>query len=151
LDINDLRNKIDALDEEIVNLLNKRTEIVLEIGKLKSKSDSSIYVPHREQEIIKRLTNLNKGPFPNDGLAHVYNEIMSACRSLEKPISVAFLGPEASGKTTICLSIIAETQKAGGTAAFIDAEHALDPEWAKTLGVKLDDLLISQPDTGEQA
>ncbi len=60
-------------------------------------------------------------------------------------------GPEASGKTTICLSIIAETQKAGGVAAFIDAEHALDPTWAKTLGVKLDDLLISQPDTGEQA
>lgn len=64
---------------------------------------------------------------------------------------IEIFGPEASGKTTICLSIIAETQKAGGTAAFIDAEHALDPEWAKTLGVKLDDLLISQPDTGEQA
>lgn len=60
-------------------------------------------------------------------------------------------GPEASGKTTLCLSFIAETQKAGGTAAFIDAEHALDPTWARTLGVNLDDLLISQPDTGEQA
>lgn len=64
---------------------------------------------------------------------------------------IEIFGPEASGKTTICLSLIAEAQKAGGTAAFIDAEHALDPEWAKTLGVKLDDLLISQPDTGEQA
>lgn len=60
-------------------------------------------------------------------------------------------GPEASGKTTVCLSVIAEAQKAGGVAAFIDAEHALDPQWAETLGVKLDDLLISQPDTGEQA
>jgi len=60
-------------------------------------------------------------------------------------------GPEASGKTTVCLSIIAQTQKMGGTAAFIDAEHALDPAWAKILGVKLEDLLISQPDTGEQA
>ncbi|PIQ72552.1 recombinase RecA [Candidatus Roizmanbacteria bacterium CG_4_10_14_0_2_um_filter_36_35] len=60
-------------------------------------------------------------------------------------------GPEAAGKTTVCLSIIAEAQKAGGTAAFIDAEHGLDPEWAKKLGVKLDDLLVSQPDTGEQA
>jgi recombination protein RecA len=60
-------------------------------------------------------------------------------------------GPEASGKTTVCLSAIAEAQKAGGTAAFIDAEHALDPQWAEILGVKLDDLLISQPDTGEQA
>lgn len=64
---------------------------------------------------------------------------------------IEIFGPEASGKTTICLSLIAEAQKAGGVAAFIDAEHALDPEWAKKLGVKLDDLLISQPDTGEQA
>ena len=60
-------------------------------------------------------------------------------------------GPEASGKTTIALSVIAQAQKAGGTCAFIDAEHALDPTWAQTIGVKLDDLLISQPDTGEQA
>ena len=60
-------------------------------------------------------------------------------------------GPEASGKTTLCLSTIAEAQKAGGVAAFIDAEHALDAVWAEKIGVKLDDLLISQPDTGEQA
>jgi len=60
-------------------------------------------------------------------------------------------GPEASGKTTVCLHIIAEAQKAGGTAAFIDAEHALDPQRAETIGVNLSDLLISQPDNGEQA
>jgi len=64
---------------------------------------------------------------------------------------IEIFGPEAAGKTTVCLSIVAETQKVGGTVAFIDAEHALDPAWAKILGVKLDDLLISQPDTGEQA
>lgn len=64
---------------------------------------------------------------------------------------VEIYGPEASGKTTVCLSTIAEAQKNGGIAAFIDAEHALDPQWAEILGVKLDDLLISQPDTGEQA
>ncbi len=64
---------------------------------------------------------------------------------------IEIYGPEASGKTTICLSIIAQAQKHGGVAAFIDAEHALDPLWAKTLGVELDELLISQPDTGEQA
>jgi recombination protein RecA len=63
---------------------------------------------------------------------------------------VEIYGPEASGKTTVCLSTIAEAQKNGGVAAFIDAEHALDPQWAEILGVKLDDLLISQPDTGEQ-
>lgn len=64
---------------------------------------------------------------------------------------IEIFGPEASGKTTICLSIIAQAQKHGGVAAFIDAEHALDPLWAQKLGVKLDELLISQPDTGEQA
>ncbi len=64
---------------------------------------------------------------------------------------VEIYGPEASGKTTICLSVIAEAQKLGGVVAFIDAEHALDPIWAEIIGVKLDDLLISQPDTGEQA
>lgn len=60
-------------------------------------------------------------------------------------------GPESSGKTTLTLHVIAECQKLGGTAAFIDAEHALDPSYAKKLGVNVDDLLISQPDTGEQA
>jgi recombination protein RecA len=60
-------------------------------------------------------------------------------------------GPESSGKTTLCLHIVASAQKLGGVAAFIDAEHALDPSWAKRLGVQLDDLLVSQPDTGEQA
>ena len=64
---------------------------------------------------------------------------------------IEIFGPEASGKTTVCLSLIAETQKAGGVAAFIDAEHALDPTWARILGVNLDDLLVSQPDNGEQA
>ena len=60
-------------------------------------------------------------------------------------------GPEASGKTTLCLHVIAEAQKRGGLAAFVDAEHALDPERAKGIGVNIDDLLISQPDSGEQA
>lgn len=64
---------------------------------------------------------------------------------------VEIYGPEASGKTTVALSVIAQTQKSGGAAAFIDAEHALDPIWAQEIGVNLDDLLVSQPDTGEQA
>jgi recombination protein RecA len=64
---------------------------------------------------------------------------------------VEIYGPESSGKTTLALHIIAEAQKAGGTCAFVDAEHALDPIYARKLGVNLNDLLISQPDTGEQA
>ncbi len=64
---------------------------------------------------------------------------------------VEIYGPESSGKTTLTLQVIAEVQKLGGTAAFVDAEHALDPLYAEKLGVQIDDLLVSQPDTGEQA
>jgi recombination protein RecA len=70
---------------------------------------------------------------------------------LPKGRVVEIYGPESSGKTTLTLQVIAECQKAGGTAAFIDAEHALDPQYAEKLGVDVDDLLVSQPDTGEQA
>jgi recombination protein RecA len=70
---------------------------------------------------------------------------------LPKGRVVEIYGPESSGKTTLALHVASETQKVGGTAAFIDAEHALDPVYAQKLGVNLDDLLISQPDTGEQA
>ena len=64
---------------------------------------------------------------------------------------VEIYGPESSGKTTLALHVAAEIQKAGGTAAFVDAEHAMDPNYAEKLGVQIDDLLVSQPDTGEQA
>ena len=70
---------------------------------------------------------------------------------LPKSRIVEIYGPESSGKTTLALQVIAEAQKSGGTCAFIDAEHALDPSYAKKLGVNTTDLLISQPDTGEQA
>lgn len=70
---------------------------------------------------------------------------------LPKGRVVEIYGPESSGKTTLTLQVVAECQKAGGTCAFIDAEHALDPSYAEKLGVKVEDLLISQPDTGEQA
>ena len=70
---------------------------------------------------------------------------------LPKGRIVEIYGPESSGKTTLTLQVIAECQKMGGTAAFIDAEHALDPSYARKLGVNVDDLIISQPDTGEQA
>ena len=64
---------------------------------------------------------------------------------------IEIYGPESSGKTTVALHVVSEVQKAGGVAAFVDAEHALDPKYAAALGVKIDDLVVSQPDTGEQA
>jgi len=88
------------------------------------------------------------------------NVISTGCLSLDVALGIGGIpkgriieiyGPESGGKTTLALHIIAEAQKAGGYAAFIDAEHALDPQYAKNLGVDIDDLLISQPDMGEQA
>ncbi|MFV0301010.1 MAG: ATPase domain-containing protein, partial [Paracoccus sp. (in: a-proteobacteria)] len=70
---------------------------------------------------------------------------------LPKGRIIEIFGPESSGKTTLTLHCVAEEQKKGGVCAFVDAEHALDPQYAKKLGVNLDELLISQPDTGEQA
>jgi len=88
------------------------------------------------------------------------NSISTGCLSLDVALGVGgvprgriieIYGPESSGKTTLALHIVAEAQKAGGFAAFIDAEHAVDPEYSKNLGVNIEELLISQPDTGEQA
>lgn len=78
-------------------------------------------------------------------------DIASGIGGVPKGRIVEIFGPESSGKTTLTLHIIAETQKAGGKAAFIDAEHALDPVYAKNLGVDVGELIVSQPDTGEQA
>ena len=88
------------------------------------------------------------------------NVISTGCLSLDVALGVGgvpkgriieIYGPEASGKTTLALHIVAEAQKTGSYAAFIDAEHAIDPEYSKKLGVNTEDLLISQPDNGEQA
>ncbi|HLL90287.1 MAG TPA: recombinase RecA [Tepidisphaeraceae bacterium] len=89
---------------------------------------------------------------PIDGIptASLSLDIALGGYGIPKGRVIEIFGPESSGKTTLTLHIIASCQKAGGVAAFIDAEHALDPSWAKRLGVKLDDLLVSQPDTGEQ-
>ena len=78
-------------------------------------------------------------------------DIATGINGMPRGRIIEIFGPESSGKTTLTLSIIAQLQKSGGVAAFIDAEHALDPQYAQKLGVKIEDLLISQPDTGEQA
>jgi len=78
-------------------------------------------------------------------------DIALGCGGLPRGRVVEIYGPESSGKTTMTLETIAQLQKTGGTAAFIDAEHALDPSYAEKIGINIDDLLISQPDTGEQA
>jgi recombination protein RecA len=96
-----------------------------------------------EQEIAKDLEVVSTGSLGLD--------LALGIGGLPRGRIVEVYGPESSGKTTLTLSVIAQMQKAGGTAAFIDAEHALDPQYAGKLGVKVDELLISQPDNGEQA
>ena len=104
-----------------------------------------------------------KGSIMRMGADHVSiseNVISTGCLSLDVALGVGGIprgriievfGPESSGKTTLALHVVAEAQKTGGYAAFIDAEHAMDPEYAKNLGINLDELLVSQPDSGEQS
>jgi chorismate mutase / prephenate dehydratase len=90
------RKAIDKLDDEIVRLLNVRTRHVLEIGAIKLKAGEEIYAPHRELAVLDRVCKLNKGPITNDSLRAVYREIMSSALSLEKSMTIAYLGPEAT-------------------------------------------------------
>jgi recombination protein RecA len=117
------------------------------------------------EEIIKRI----RGKFGEGAIMTLKEKeilkekievISTGSISLDKALGIGgvprgrvieIFGPEASGKTTLALHILAEAQKLGGVGAFIDAEHAFDPEWAKKLGVKIEELLISQPDSGEEA
>ena len=113
--------------------------------------------------ITQIARQFGKGSIMRMGSEHVHisdNVISTGCLSLDVALGVGGIprgrlievfGPESSGKTTLALHIVAEAQKAGGYAAFIDAEHAMDPEYAKNLGVNLDELLVSQPDSGEQS
>ena len=122
----------------------------------KSRTDAAIAVVDQIKE------KFGDGAIMKFGEAKIMeiDAVSTGCLSLDISLGVGgvprgriieIYGPEASGKTTLAQHIIAEVQKAGGTAAFIDAEHALDPEYAKKIGVDIDELLISQPDTGEQA
>jgi recombination protein RecA len=100
---------------------------------------------------IMRMNERDVDAVPSISTGSIRLDLALGIGGLPKGRVVEIYGPEASGKTTLTLHAIAECQKVGGTCAFIDAEHALDPVYAQKLGVNLDDLLISQPDTGEQA
>ena len=91
------------------------------------------------------------GPIPSIPTGSIGLDFALGIGGVPRGRVVEIFGPESSGKTTLALHILAEAQKLGGVAAFIDAEHAMDPNYARALGVDIDNLLISQPDTGEQA
>jgi len=90
------RKAIDELDAKIVRLLNERTRNVLAIGEIKLKAGEEIYAPHRERAVLRRLRGLNQGPMTDDQLSAVYREVMSSALALEKTLTIAYLGPEAT-------------------------------------------------------
>ncbi|WP_339486073.1 recombinase RecA [Pseudomonas sp. EL_65y_Pfl2_R95] len=100
---------------------------------------------------VMRMGDHDRQAIPAISTGSLGLDIALGIGGLPKGRIVEIYGPESSGKTTLTLSVIAEAQKLGATCAFVDAEHALDPEYAGKLGVNVDDLLVSQPDTGEQA
>ena len=100
---------------------------------------------------VMRLGDQTRVPISAISTGSIALDVALGVGGIPRGRVVEIYGPESSGKTTVALHAVANAQAAGGVAAFVDAEHALDPEYAKTLGVNTDDLLVSQPDTGEQA
>jgi chorismate mutase/prephenate dehydratase len=89
-----LRTKIDQIDEKVVALLNDRALLAQKIGRSKSQNNQEIYVPHREKQILQRLSRLNQGPLPEYSIRAIFREVVSACRSVEAPLKIAFFGAE---------------------------------------------------------
>jgi len=137
--------------------LLKKVKNMAKQDKSKEKFDQAI-----KTAIDQIRSRFGEGSIMNlgDAKAMDVDAISTGCLSLDIALGIGgvpkgriieIYGPEASGKTTLAQHIVAEVQKQGGVAAFVDAEHALDPEYAKRIGVNINELLISQPDTGEQA
>ena len=122
---------------------NKQKALQIALGQIEKDHGKEAIMKLGEGSVYPEIEAVSTGSLTLD--------IALGIGGLPKGRVVEIYGPESSGKTTMTLQVIAETQKNGGTAAFIDAEHALDPKYAANLGVNIDDLLLSQPDSGEQA
>ncbi len=96
MSLEELRKKIDAIDERLVELINERAQIVVEVGKLKQATESPIYVPHREKVVLDKIANLNKGPLPDKTMQAIWRELMSGSFFLERPLRIGYLGPKGS-------------------------------------------------------
>ena len=113
MNLKNLRRKIDNLDKKIIQLLNTRAKITLGIAAVKSKSGRSIYVPEREREVLKRISLVSSGPLGVRALEAIYREIMSSSLALEKPLKIAYMGPEAS------FSNLAALKRFGSQVSFV--------------------------------
>jgi recombination protein RecA len=138
------RSKNKAPAAPAIKHSSKDKALLAAIGDIeKSYGKGSIMRLGDEGALIKEITGIGTGS--------LHLDLALGGKGLPRGRVVEIYGPESSGKTTLTLHVIAEAQKTGGICAFVDAEHAMDPSYARKLGVKLDDLLVSQPDTGEQA
>lgn len=122
---------------------NKKKALAAALGQIERQFGKGAVMRMGDAAAVRNIEVISTGSLTLD--------IALGIGGLPKGRIIEIYGPESSGKTTLTLQVIAECQKAGGTAAFVDAEHALDPSYAAKLGVNVDDLLVSQPDTGEQA
>ncbi len=133
------------IEKEIADIMddNKRKALQAALSQIEKQFGKGSIMRLGEHEMSQDIQVVSTGSLGLD--------IALGVGGLPRGRVVEIYGPESSGKTTLTLSVIAQMQKQGGTAAFIDAEHALDPQYARKLGVKVEELLISQPDNGEQA
>jgi recombination protein RecA len=122
---------------------NRKKALAAALGQIEKQFGKGSVMRLGDGGVIKDMESISTGSIGLDTALGI--------RGLPKGRVVEIYGPESSGKTTLTLQVVAEAQKLGGTAAFVDAEHALDPAYAEKLGVNVDELLVSQPDTGEQA
>ncbi|NVK32077.1 MAG: recombinase RecA [Gammaproteobacteria bacterium] len=122
---------------------NKRKALAAALGQIEKQYGKGAVMRMGDASAVRNIEAISTGSLTTD--------IALGIGGLPRGRIVEIYGPESSGKTTMTLQVIAEAQKLGGTAAFVDAEHALDPSYAAKLGVNVDDLLVSQPDTGDQA
>lgn len=120
MDLKRLRKAIDSLDSQILNLLNKRAKITGEVGKLKAKSNASIYVPDREKDVYSRLVAQNRGPLPNDSVKAIFREVMSSALNLERPLKIAYLGPE------FTFTHLASMKKFGASVSYLGCSTITD-------------------------
>jgi len=133
------------IEKEVAHIMdeNKRKALQAALSQIEKQFGKGSIMKLGEADVARDIQCVSTGSLGLD--------IALGIGGLPRGRIVEIYGPESSGKTTLTLSVIAQMQKLGGTAAFIDAEHALDPQYAQKLGVKVEDLLISQPDNGEQA
>ncbi len=121
----------------------KKKALAAALGQIEKQFGKGSVMRMGDESVVRNIEAISTGSLGLD--------VALGIGGLPKGRVIEIYGPESSGKTTLTLQVIAEAQKAGGTCAFVDAEHALDPQYAQKLGVDVDELLVSQPDTGEQA